>query len=342
MKKKQYYSIHDLLKIEISSDIPFRKSIFEDLNFPFSYFSVEELDEDPDIVLNIGEFDPSNNNCNVLDYKYNIKENYFFCTENIPDAKWSVEIKGLENSPTIINYLGNPKGIKKLFENQIPCMFILLPIIEYQLFKKGYHLIHAAGICKDKRGYILVGRPSSFKSSLAMDLIRKTGFQWLGDERVILCKDRVMSFPLCPDTFDLKCRLLNNENFPGLFSKLKFLYYSNRYNRSLSSLSIAKCVGLEKIIFISRSNKKNLETKELSREQGIKKLIENNRAEMMISQFYKYLLAYSFIFPDSMLSNYFKNFQEEIEKSIGNIPIFEQEIPEKYGNDSLTRVRDQL
>lgn len=66
-----------------------------DLNLEFSFFEVDAIGN-PDIILNIGKFTPSNNDCYLIDHKYHIKENYLYCKDFSGKAKWEVEILGFE------------------------------------------------------------------------------------------------------------------------------------------------------------------------------------------------------------------------------------------------------
>jgi len=330
MKQTLNYNIHNILKIKIVRDK--KKDFLKDLNLPFSYFETEEEIDNPDIILNIGKFTPSNNDCYIVDYNYYIKDNYIYCKDFGGTARWEMEIFGFEEGRTVINYDGKVFGKESFYPFYLPQNFILLPLIEYKLAQKNYFLIHAAGI-SDKEGnaYILIGRPGSFKSTLTMDFVRREGFNWLGDERVIISGDKILSFPTLLITFNFKCKYLTSEEFGGLLDKIRFikyLYHNSNYKNC--NIKIEKISKLKFLFFISRTNSKIFQKEVIPIEEAIDKLVENNRAEMILQQFYKYMLAYSFIFPESQIARYLDYLRQNLRTIITNKIMLSIEIPQKY------------
>ena len=93
MKEALNYNLHDILQFQIARDK--KRDFMRDLNLEFSFFEVDAIGN-PDIILNIGKFTPSNNDCYLIDHKYHIKENYLYCKDFSGKAKWEVEILGFE------------------------------------------------------------------------------------------------------------------------------------------------------------------------------------------------------------------------------------------------------
>jgi hypothetical protein len=336
MKEELNYNIHNILKFRIVRDR--KRDFMRDLNLGFSFFEVEDIDK-PDIVLNIGKFTPSNDDCYLIDHKYHIKENYLYCKDSGGKAKWEVEIFGFEDGATTINYNGRVLGSESLFPDRVPQNIILQPLIEYKLGKKGYLLIHSAGISNKNKGYVLAGRPSAFKSTLMMDFVRRAGFSWLGDDRVIIHKDKVLSFPMTPITIDYKCKYLPTEEFRGFLDKIRFVKYIHHNTKCEScNESIAESSILEALLFIARTNKGAIKKRDICLEEAVDKLVENNRAEMMLEHFYTYMLAYSFVFPDSKIAAYWDDLREKLEEILKKISIYEIEIPEKYDLDVFNEI----
>jgi hypothetical protein len=117
------YNIHNILSVQIRTD---NSGLLKGLNFPLTYFEVDDFNN-PDILLNIGKFVPSNNDCYLVDHKYHIKRNYFYCKDSGGKAKWEVEIKGFENLPTVINFYGKiPGRYRILAPDMLPQDSILL------------------------------------------------------------------------------------------------------------------------------------------------------------------------------------------------------------------------
>ena len=337
MKEALNYNIHNILKFRIVRDK--KRDFMKDLNLEFSFFEVNDID-DPDIILNIGKFAPSNDDCYLIDHKYYVKDNYLYCKDAGGKAKWEVEISGFEDGATTINYNGRVFGSESLFPDRVPQNIVLQPLIEYKLGKKGYLLIHSAGISDNNKGYVLAGRPSAFKSTLTMDFVRRAGFSWLGDDRVIIRKDKILNFTISPITFDFKCKYLQTEEFRGFFDKIRFVkYIHHNIDCENCNASIAKSSTLEALLFIARTNKGAIKKRDIGLKEAVDKLVENNKSEMMLLHFYKYMLAYSFVFPESEMAKYWDSLKQNLEEILKKISIYEIEIPKKYDLNVFNEIR---
>ena len=67
------YNIHNIITFQINRKK--HKDYIRDMNLPYSYFEEEKVDN-PDLILNIGDFNPENHGCYLVDHKWYIKENY--------------------------------------------------------------------------------------------------------------------------------------------------------------------------------------------------------------------------------------------------------------------------
>lgn len=340
------YNLHDIIKFKIVRDKNY--GIRDLINLKFTFFEVEDDVNDPDITLNIGKFTSSNENCYTVDHKYYVKDNYFYCKNSEGKAKWEVEIAGFEEGDTTINFKGKVGGLQSFINYDFIAQNLLLRIIEYKLASKGYFLIHGAGISKDGEAYVFAGRGGTFKTSLCMDFIRKAGFEFLGDDHVILHKDKVFSFPMS-FSFGFMCEHLPNEDSWNIFSRIKFAKYLwDKKGKKDNLIEISKVSKLKNLFFIVKTNKKTITKREIPLEEVVDRLIANNRLEDFISlggmginsgPFLKYALAYSYIFPDSQIATQ-KEFSEKVVKSIlENVPIHEIEISNNYNLNVFKRVK---
>jgi len=331
------YSLHNILKLKITRD---RGHGLRDLiNLKFSFFEVEEVDN-PDITLNIGKFTPSNKNCYLVDHKYYIKENYFYCKDSEGKAEWEVEISGFEDGETTINFNGRIKGFQSFMNPDFVAQNLLIRLIEYKLSKKGYFLAHSAGISKNKQAYILSGRGGTFKTSLCMDFIRRGGFEFLGDDRVILHKDKVFGFPMSLHVFGFMCKHLPNEDSWNIFNKIRFAKWLwDTKSENVNPVEISEPSKLKSLLFIVKTNKEVIIVREVSLKEAVDRLITNNRLEDFISlggmginsgPHLKYALAYSYIFPDSSVATQKKDLEKVLKSILENVPIHEIEIPNNY------------
>lgn len=328
------YNIHDILKFRIIRDKG--HSIRDLVNLKFSFFEVEDIDV-PDIILNIGKFTPSNENCHLIDHKYHVKEDYFYCEDSEGNAKWEIEIIGFEDGPTIINLNSKIGGFQAFTNPDFIAQNFLLRIIEYKLSKKGYFLAHSAGISKNKQAYVLAGRGGTFKTSLCMDFIRREGFEFLGDDRIIIHKDEVFAFPMSLRVFGFMCDHFSNEKSWSLSNKIKFA--NHLWDKKATPIKVGKPSKLKSLFFIVKTNKETISERRIPLNEAVDRLIINNRLEDFISlggmginsgPHLKYALAHSYIFPDGMVVRHQEELKNVLRNILENMPIYEIEIPYNY------------
>ena len=340
------YDIHDIIKFKIIKDKGYG---FRDIiNLKFSFFEVEDVD-DPDITLNIEKFTPSDENCYTVDHKYYVKENYFYCKDGEGKAKWEVEITGFEDGNPTINFNGKMNGFQSFLNHDFIAQNLLLRIIEYKLSKRGYFLAHAAGISKGGEAYVLAGRGGTFKTSLCMDFIRRAGFEFLGDDRVILHKDEVFSFPMGLKVFGFMCEHLPTEDSWNISNKTRFAKYLwNNKGKKDNLIKVSEQSKLKNLFFIVRTNKEKIVKPDISLKEAVDKLITNNRLEDFISlggmgvnsgPFLKYALAYSYIFPDSRIARQREESGTMLRNILEKVPIYEVEIPNDYSLNVFKKVK---
>jgi len=348
------YNLHDILRIKIVMNR--RCGLMRILNPEYSFFEVNKVDN-PDIILNIGKFQPSNDDCYVVDSKYYIKENYFYCKDSENNVRWEVELFGFEEGPMIVNIdimLPWARAMIPLLGTQI---FLLSPLIEYKLHEKGYFLIHSAGVSKDNQAFLFAGRGGAFKTTLAMDFVRKAGFSFLGDERVIIHKNKTLSYPWDFIGFNFKCEHLPTEEYRGFFDRVRLVnYIRNNYgNQDNLKINVANSSELKFLFIVSRKNKqkKVVIKSDMNLEETINRLIINNEMEMTTltmpnlrgfasNPYFKYMLAYSFIFPDSGVATYWNDMRRGLKEVFRNVPVYEVEVPYTYSVEVFNRIYEQI
>jgi len=343
------YNIHNILKFKIIRNKGY--GLRDLINLKFSYFETEN-DGNPDITLNIGKFTPSNEKCYTVDHKYYLKDNYFYCKDVEGKAKWEVEIIGFESEHTIINFNGKISGFQSIMNPDFIAQNFLLRLIEYKLSEKGYFFAHSAGISKNDHAFVFAGRGGSYKTSICMDFIRKGGFGFLGDDRVILHKDKILSFPMGLHVFGFMCEYLPNENSWNIFHKVRFSkYLYNSKNIKDTLIKISEPSKHKSIFFIVKTNKLTIMKRKISVEEAVDKLIINNRLEDFISlgsmgiksgPHLKYALAYSYIFPNKEFQEHESDLRRNIGNILDNTPLYEIEIPNNYNSDIFNYINESI
>lgn len=216
--RNKYYSIHDLLNIEIlSQNAKFIKSIENRYN----YFSTNKL-SNVDIRVMVAPFNYCPEGNTVKKGNYYIGSDGIWWKDNRKLANWKVFIKGLEAETIEIYFWGNCISFKYLFFN------VLEPLINIRLVLKGYVLLHSSAVMLSEKVYLFCSYPGVGKSSFALNLLGK-GTYFLSDELTILSKkSEVFSFPLPIALYDYningnneyKNRLSNKDR---LFLKIRKL-----------------------------------------------------------------------------------------------------------------------
>lgn len=345
MRQERNYNIHNILKFKIIRNDKCGPG--DSLDLDFLFFEVEKVDN-PDIVINIGEFTPSNGNCYVVDHKYYVKENYFYCKDSLGRTRWEVEIFGFEDGNTLVNFNFKILGIQAL----IPCLpvqnFLLEALISYKLSKKNYYLIHSAAISKNNQASLLVGRGGAFKTALSMDFIRRAGFDFLGDDKVILHKNNILSYPTNFIRFNFRYVHGDSPSKKGhkMLDRIRLLKYiwENHSHKDNLMVNVVDSSILKSLFFITKKDQQKLVIGEnLDPKKVADKLVINNKIETSLhgssmprltgltsNHFFKYMVVYSSVFPNSLMATYWRDLKRNFLEILEGIPTFEIEVPYKY------------
>jgi hypothetical protein len=337
----KYYSIHNLLNIKITT----KKKLLSNsiLNNPLSYFEVKDS-VDPDIEIKTGRYELIEKENFLVDHKYHINSDYLYFKDKGKSAEWNAEIKGLEKSPVYINFDGKISGFYKYLVPDILCYETLLkPFMELMLGLKGYFLAHAGGLSKNGEAVLFFGMAGSLKSTIILNGVKK-GYNTLGDDKVILDinSKKVYSFPVYHQLFDYTVDLGKEEL--TVFQKFKFLFFSNDKTDSKWDNSPNQ---FKKAFILKRIDKVKPSINKIDNESAINSMITNNKDELYNSSFssvvgknnfYNYLLAFSYIFPDSKISNYWNKLKVDLKETFKNTEFYEIEIPQNYDQSTIGEI----
>ncbi len=185
-----------------------------------------------------------------------------------------------------------------------------------------------------------------------MDLIRENGFEYLGDDFVILYKNKVLSFPAVFQEFNFRINYLPTEElrkeryFQDLILWFNFIRKKKDYKNTF--FKVSKSSKVNSIFFIERSNINKFSIRKIKKlDYTIKKLLFNTELERLIISLnaglviggpYKYFLMYSLAFPRSNLASYEKKLTENYKKTFTGISSYEFDIPLKYDKKIFRRI----
>lgn len=342
------YNIHNILSFQINRKK--HRDFIKDINLPYSYFEVEKVDS-PDVILNIGDFTPQNDSCYLVDHKWYVKGNYIYGSQKRGRIKFKIEIIDLETKPTVINFSSSLNVLKQLLLPSVLAQFIALrPILDFKLLYKGYVSIHAMAVANESGANIFPGRGGAFKTTLAMDFTRKLGYSFLGDDRVLMNKNNVFSFPLHYKLFDYRINHMKTEDYL-FFDKYKFIFFQKSNDRKPKY--ILDKSPISSIHLIAKSNNEKIEHEQITKLNLIKKtfnshLMENIKGPDFMGTskgLYDFFAAYSYVFPNSEIAYYDNNYKSMLLKYLTGDEFYEIFLPKLYSNnifDQFTKMVNEI
>lgn len=340
-----FYNIHDLLRIRINR--PSMNEFVRDLNQPLSYFQVQKVGV-PDVILNIGNFVPQNTNCEIINHKIYVKDDYIYSAEIIDKIACHTEITGLEAQTTVINAYTQRKTLRqRLLPSLMAQNIILRPIIDYKLMQKGVASVHAAGFAKNGSATVLAGRGGAHKTTLMMDVIRRFGYQFIGEDRLLLGQDgQVFAYPLYHQLFSYRLSKMETEEYKP-FDKIKYLFYQKA--SSIQTDYIENRARFKSLFSIVKHTKSTIDYRLIPKSEIVKKITKSQQMENLNSpgimkiksgRLYEYFAAYAYCFPHSKVANYWIDCEELLHTLLDAEEYVEVYIPQEYNHKTLDRLLD--
>lgn len=308
------YNIHNLLKVAVMRKGRVGLVDFSDLKL--SYFQTRS-DDEPDVVVYLGPFEPRLRGTSVIDGKYYVGDDYIYCSEREGQTRWRVAISGWQSGPMALELETAPVPWAPLARVYDLYWLLLTRIIEYRLLSKGYVLLHAAGLEREGGATVLAGRGGSYKTTLAMRAVRDRGWRFMGDDRVILGPEAVYAFPTSLPVFQYMTRHLAHEDAWTPFDKLRFLLElrSQRLSKVVQ-FEICDRSPLRSLCLLSNGSHLREETLQvMGLDDTVALLLANNRLEDYVAAagvgvrsapFLRYMYAYSTVHPDSGPARYWE------------------------------------
>jgi len=337
------YTIHNIFTFKVIGKRGFFGAL-KNIDVEYKNFRTNN-GRKPDLTIYLGNFTPENHDCYIVDNKYYIKENYFYCEDSYKVARWKFEMTGFESSETnslrVRLHTNIPGGI-------IIPGFIIDHLIGYIMNKKSFPIIHGSCISQNNRAYVFAAQGGSGKTTIALNFVRR-GYKLLGDNFTILHDGYALCFlsPLNLFYFNLLPMVKENMNtISKIEYYLKYLLYktigikiATKVNvKDLFPNSIQTKSKLDTIFFLIP--RKNFEIEEISKKELIKHLIANQKVDSI--PFLKYMLEYSYVFPNSNISKHWIQYEENLKRAIDNKTlIFRVEVPRNAAetfNKILSRV----
>jgi hypothetical protein len=298
-----------------------------------------------DFIVEIGEFSASNRACCILDDTYYIRPDYIYFRDKRKLSKWEVEMKGLEESLSVkiaTNYVGSITSVLNIVEF----------LIQYSLLKKGISIVHASGVARDGKCIIFPARSGGGKTTVALSLLER-GFQYLGDNYVILDKGVVRNFISPLNIFSYNRmpfidRSLSIGQKISLAVKKMIYDLTGGYFKVFEKIDPVQFFGhmitdnctvhlLCQIDVKNHEVKDKIVPKRIGRENLMRKLRYNMELDMIA--FSKYIYSYGYAFPNSIFSNFWEIYEKILKSNIPNdLHTIAVEVPDKWSKSTVDKI----
>jgi len=303
MTRIKHYDIHGIISLKlILEDTAFNNSSIDE---PFSFFETNSTDA-PKITLIMNSKNKSSDVHQSVFRDYRISKNYIAFSKKTGGSIFNVEITGVEEDNLVVHFNWIKRSIKdRLLPNYFPQLFIIEPLIEFLLLRKGYILLPAAGISKGSSAILLCGRSGSMKTPLTIEMLKNQNCSLLGDDKVIVNNEAVYSFPKNLHLFNYLFLKKNTiSEFNPLLQKILCLLSSNDKK---FDFKIKRKDKVQSLVFLVKERQLHVDFKihSLSEDIAFEMLINNNIAESSVSNVIaEALLAYSYIHKDFTIPSF--------------------------------------
>jgi hypothetical protein len=338
MREQEFgYCIHDLLSLRVL--MRSQPWIHSAIHTEYQNFFSNAI-SNPDLTVIIGNFEPDNNDCTILDNTFHIKQDYIYCKDSYKRAHWKFELTGLESGHTKLKIYGN------FFARFIISGFLIDPIINFKLNEKGYSLVHGSSVCNDRGSHIFTAQGGGGKTSTALYATER-GCQFMGDNFIIVHNGQAMSFLSPLNIFSFNMLPYLKQYIPW---HTKFGFHVKKIFFLLTGLNIVTKINPEYINICSPSKQYPIckifmlvpHERFSNSKVNINKLVQHMAFNLRVdfSFFTKYLIQYSFIFPNSALAKYWNTYEENLTRNFQNIheSSYLIEVPQKYDLNTFEKI----
>ncbi|MDH7594429.1 MAG: hypothetical protein QHG99_08830 [Methanomicrobiales archaeon] len=340
MGNETNYNIHGLIKFRIEGD---NTKIINHFKEDYAYFVVKD-DIEPDFRLIVSDFTLDTNDCYFINYKYYVRENYIACNDGYKIVKWKVAIENIDTKP-VIHFSGG------MFSEIFLRDYIIEPLIAFLLNQKGLVLLHASSVAYQDKGYIFSATKGTGKTSTLLNLIRDGGIYLSNEPTLLSERGIVYSYPSFIHLYYYNFKSvpfitykLNTQQKVELYVKhlvhlisLKYVSFSLNINAKTFFGNIGSQYPVKSFILLNKTNKNNIMiNSSMKKDELIHKLVIINKFEW--EYFSRLIAAYSYVFPKSIVTSFWRKYQEILEKSLEGINIYSIDVPKLYDDETYNEI----
>lgn len=346
---EKFYSIHNVVKFKIYYK-RLEKWKYTNIFNSFKNFETDFF-TDGDFEVTLGKFSPENCECQIIDNRYFIRDDYFYCLKDeYKIAQWEFEIKGFESNNLQIRISSN------LFGYMWISGFIIDFFVHYLMNERGYPIIHSSCVADLNGGILFSTRGGGGKTTLSLTLLDK-GYKFLGDNFVILNKGNILSYfsQLNLFSYNLIPIIKQKMGISGQISlKLKEIMYalSGNYIKIFTKINpktifpdnICDTIKLNKCFIILP--KKGIDSDKIAiipiSAIDFCKMTQINQ-QMDTLLFLPYLLEFKYVVNDSKMGSHWERYYSNLLKNISpEIQFFIIEVPMKYDDRTMKQLLEVI
>lgn len=330
------YCIHDLFSFRVQGrSQPWINSA---IHIEYQNF-VSNTRSNPDLIVTIGDFHPNCIDCTILDNTFYIKEDYLYCEDSYKRARWKFELTGFESGHTQLKISGN------YFSRYIIPGFFIDPLISYKLNGLGYSVVHSSAVCNNHGAHLFTAQGGGGKTSSALYATER-GCRFMGDNFIIVHEGQAMPYlsPLNIFPFNMLSHIEKSSPW-----QIRFGYYMRKMLFSLTGLQLVTKINPYDVDIGSPSvmppihticilvPHKEFNISRIDVQELIRRMVLNLKVDF--SFFNKYILQYSFVFPNSPLARCWEKYKENLANNLQNFQDgYMIEMPQKYDLDAFEKI----
>jgi hypothetical protein len=225
-------------------------------------------------------------------------------------------------------------------------------LLMFKLTRKGFVALHASSVSRGDKAYVFTGRSGTGKTITVFNLTKR-GFRYLGDDTTIIGNGEAFSFvkPLnIRFTYDVRRMLgltFGGRERLSIFLKNILRIISMGYINLFTKVDVRDifpdCIGtkgtLDKLFFMVSSPRFSIQEAP-DRAPIVRQMFMNMLFEL--EELSGYLLAYTYVFPDSDLREFWKNARRIIEESVERKSTYSVSMPFTYSHEDFKRLEKAI
>jgi len=337
------YDIHNFCSFKLINSLRLG-GFLASRNIEYEHFRTGNISK-PHFVIRVHDLNRIKENSDFADDEYLIIKDRFSAKNGSGSCMWVIKIRGLDDFVNVIDLYGHVSGLRKLFKYTALKNIFVRSLISLHLIKCGCALVHSSAVSVGEKAFLFVGRPGVFKTSLAMEFIRKYGAEYLGEENSIIRKGIAYPFPLNIKSFEYKLKWFRNEKPRSKQEKLCLIRYV-LCDKSRNKVPISKPCKIEGVFFLKSGDRFSIRKAELNKEMLID-LVKNEKLEIgltpthMLSSvkknfFDRYISAYGSVFKESFVGEMWMYLEQIFVDSFSNALLFYVSMPRDF-NSSISK-----